>query len=290
MNRGEFIHRHNQLVQVLRAILIGLLTGLVVSVFRLSIQHLLGFVTVSFRYFHHHPTGLIWWALASVILALILGIMTQRYPNIKGSGIPQIEGQLTSQFDEKWWPVLWRKFIGGILAIGSGLYLGREGPSIQLGAAVGQGLAESFHAGKLNRQLGIASGAAAGLAAAFNAPIASTIFILEEVYHNFSPLIWLATFVSSLCSNMVSMTFFGLRPVLAVPYHHMLPTGLYWQLVVLGLVLGLLGRFYQVIILNLDKWTGKLKWVPPYAYPVLPFLLVMPVAWYFPLTLGGGTS
>lgn len=290
MNRGEFIHRHNQLIQVLRAILIGLLTGLVVSVFRLSIQHLLSFVTVSFRYFHHHPTGLIWWALASVILALILGIMTQRYPNIKGSGIPQIEGQLTSQFDEKWWPVLWRKFIGGILAIGPGLYLGREGPSIQLGAAVGQGLAESFHAGKLNRQLGIASGAAAGLAAAFNAPIASTIFILEEVYHNFSPLIWLATFVSSLCSNMVSMTFFGLRPVLAVPYHHMLPTGLYWQLVVLGLVLGLLGRFYQVIILNLDKWTGKLKWVPPYAYPVLPFLLVMPVAWYFPLTLGGGNQ
>lgn len=89
---------------------------------------------------------------------------------------------------------------------------------------------------------------------------------------------------------MVSMTFFGLRPVLAVPYHHMLPTGLYWQLVVLGLVLGLLGRFYQVIILNLDKWTGKLKWVPPYAYPVLPFLLVMPVAWYFPLTLGGGNQ
>lgn len=286
--RGEFVRRHNQLVQVLRAILIGLLTGLVVSLFRLAIQHLLDFVTTSFNYFHHHPAGLILWAVGSVILALGLGWLTQRYPNIKGSGIPQVEGQLTSQFDEKWWPVLWRKFFGGILAIGSGLYLGREGPSIQLGATVGQGVAEGFHAGKLNRQVGIASGAAAGLAAAFNAPIASTIFILEEVYHNFSPLIWLATFVSSLCSNMVSMTFFGLRPVLGVPYRHMLPTGLYWHLLVLGLILGLLGRFYQVVILRLNTWTGKIKWLSPMAYPVIPFLLVIPVAWYFPLTLGGG--
>ena len=218
MHKGNFIYQHPQFIHVLRAILVGLLTGLVVSLFRLAIQQGLNFVMTCFQYFHHHPTGLIWWAVGAVILALALGWLTQRYPNIKGSGIPQVEGQLTSQFDEQWWPVLWRKFFGGILAIGSGLYLGREGPSIQLGATIGQGVAEKSHAGELNRRVEIASGAAAGLFAAFNAPIASTIFILEEVYHNFSPVIWLATFVSALCSNMVSLTFFGLRPVLAVQY------------------------------------------------------------------------
>ena len=234
MQKGEFIRQHNQLVQVGRAILIGLLTGLVVSLFRLAIQKLLNLVTTCFQYFHQHPAGLIFWALGSIILALLLGWLTQRHPNIKGSGIPQVEGQLTSQFEEEWWAVLWRKFFGGILAIGSGLYLGREGPSIQLGATIGQGVEESLHAGKLNRQVGIASGAAAGLSAAFNAPIAATIFILEEVYHNFSPVIWLATFVSALCSNMVSLTIFGLHPVLDVPYRYMLPTRYYWHLVVMG--------------------------------------------------------
>ncbi|MCB7112496.1 chloride channel protein, partial [Agathobacter rectalis] len=76
-------------------------------------------------------------------------------------------------------PVLWRKFFGGIISIGSGLFLGREGPSIQLGAAVGQGIAEKNTRTEIERRVGIASGAAAGLSAAFNAPIASTMFILE---------------------------------------------------------------------------------------------------------------
>lgn len=284
------IQRDSQTKQLLRAILIGFLTGIVVSLFRLAIQHMLIVVNKSFQYFHTHPVWLIPWAIGSVILALLLGWMAQHNPNIKGSGIPQVEGQLTSQFDEQWWPVLWRKFVGGILAIGSGLYLGREGPSIQLGATIGQGVAESRHSNQLDRQVGIASGAAAGLSAAFNAPIASTIFILEEVYHNFSPVIWLATFVSALCSNMVSMAFFGLRPVLNVPYQQMLPTRFYWHLLILGLVLGVLGRLYQVVILHLNQWSAKLKWLPPLAYPVVPFLLVIPIAWFWPQTLGGGNQ
>lgn len=290
MQEREKFQQDSQLVQLLRAILIGLLSGVVVSLFRLAIQHLLLIVNLSFQYFHHHPLGLIPWAIGSIILALILGKMAQNAPNIKGSGIPQVEGQLKSQFDEEWWPVLWRKFIGGILAIGSGLYLGREGPSIQLGATVGQGVSEKLHSNLINRQIGIASGAAAGLSAAFNAPIASTIFILEEVYHNFSPLIWLATFVSALASNMVSMVFFGLQPVLHVPYEHMLPTKLYWHLVILGIGLGLLGRLYQIVILHLNKWSAKLRWLPPFAYPVIPFLLVIPIAWFWPQTLGGGNQ
>jgi H+/Cl- antiporter ClcA len=289
-SKGETIRQQNQLSQLVRAIIIGMLTGLVVSLFRLIIQHFLQFVQASFHYFHGHPWGVVPWTVGSVILALLLGWMAQRNPNIKGSGIPQVEGQLTNQFDEKWWPVLCQKFLGGIFAIGSGLFLGREGPSIQLGATIGQGIEERSKAGKLNRQIGIASGAAAGLSAAFNAPIAATIFILEEVYHNFSPLIWLATFVSALCSNMVSMQFFGLKPVLNVPYNYMLPNNLYWHLLVLGILLGVLGRFYQVVILRLNGWLAKIKFLPPVAYPVVPFLLVIPIAWYFPLTLGGGNE
>nr|WP_279383354.1 chloride channel protein [Secundilactobacillus collinoides] len=94
-----------------------------------------------------------------------------------------------------------KKFVGGVLAIGSGLFLGREGPSIQLGATVGQGVAAVTHNTGSQRRLMIASGASAGLSAAFNAPIASTLFILEEVYHNFSTLIWLSALASALAAT-----------------------------------------------------------------------------------------
>lgn len=276
--------------RIIRAVLIGLVTGLVVSLFRLSIQTVLKWTLVAFKYFHTHPLWLISWAIGAIVLALILGHITQKNPNIKGSGIPQVEGQLMGEFDEKWWPVLWRKFFGGILSIGPGLFLGREGPSIQLGATVGQGIAETGQVTAVERRVGIASGAAAGLSAAFNAPIASSMFILEEVYHNFSPLVWLSVFISALCSNMVSMQFFGLKPDLNVPHESVFPLNQYWQLLLLGLLLGGLGRLYQVVILQLGKWARKVKWFKPAWYPVVPFLLMMPIAWYWPVTLGGGNE
>ena len=276
--------------QIERAIIIGIATGLVVSVFRLTIQYALSWVTACFRFFHHQPIWLIPWTIGSIILALILGEMSQKNPNIKGSGIPQVEGQLTGQFDEEWWPVLWRKFVGGIFSIGSGLFLGREGPSIQLGATIGQGFAEFNQVTKIEKRVGIASGAAAGLSAAFNAPIASSMFILEEVYHNFSPLVWLSVFISAVCANGVSMSFFGLRPDLDLPHEVLFPANQYVHLIILGIILGMLGRVYQYVILNLGTWSRKVTWFKPSWYPLVPFLLVIPIAWFWPVTLGGGNN
>ena len=281
---------YSNLRQAGRAVLIGLAAGLVVSLFRWAIQNLLGVVIKAFAYFHGHPVWLLPWIGMSIFIALLLGNLVQKNPDIKGSGIPQVEGQLTGQFDEEWWPVLWRKFFGGIISIGSGLFLGREGPSIQLGAAVGQGIAEKNARTEIERRVGIASGAAAGLSAAFNAPIASTMFILEEVYHNFSPLVWLSVFISSLSANLVSMAFFGLEPDLNVPHEVLFPASQYWHLILLGILLGLLGRLYQVVILRLPKWMRQIKFLKPVCYPIIPFLLVIPIAWWWPVTLGGGNN
>lgn len=281
---------YNDLRQIGRAIVIGVLTGAMVSAFRLLIQHILAWVISAYRAFHVHPLWLIPWAIGSVILALILGYISQKHPDIQGSGIPQVEGQLTGQFDEKWWPVLWRKFVTGVIAIGSGLYLGREGPSIQLGATVGQGYAEMLHVTSIERRVGIASGAAAGLSAAFNAPIASSMFVLEEIYHNFSPLIWLSVFISALSANGVGMMVFGLKPDLDVAHQLFFPGNQYWALILMGIILGILGRLYQYVILNQNSWFRKVRWFKPAWYPVIPFLLVIPIAWFWPITLGGGNQ
>ena len=81
--------------------------------------------------------------------------------------------------DLSWWSVLWKKFIGGVLSIASGLMLGREGPSIQLGALTAKGVSVLLKSSEMERRSLIASGAAAGLAAAFNAPIAGLLFVVE---------------------------------------------------------------------------------------------------------------
>lgn len=276
--------------QVVRGLIIGLFTGIVVSTFRLLIQYGLVIVQKCYQWLHTAPQYLPVWILGSLLLAYGLGKLITHNPAIKGSGIPQVEGQLGGSYHAKWWPVLWQKFIGGVLSIGSGLFLGREGPSIQLGAAVGQGFSSFKRDDIVHTRVSIATGAAAGLSAAFNAPIASTMFILEEVYHNFSPLIWLSALVSAMMSNFVSLTFFGLTPVLHIAYTQTLPLQQYGYLILLGIVLGLLGRLYQITLLNLPKMYGVLHRVPQSLYPIVPFLLVIPIGWYFPQILGGGNG
>lgn len=269
---------------------VGLLAGVVVSTFRLAIEHLLKFMQGMYGWFGQNPWWLIPWAILLVAVAVLIGHWTKELPMIKGSGIPQIEGQLAGEMDYAWWPVLWKKFVSGILGIGSGLFLGREGPSIQLGGTVAQGVAEGLHLKGSQRRLLIAGGAAAGLSAAFNAPIASTLFILEEVYHNFSTLVWLTSLTSAVVANFVSNEFFGLTPVLHINYQQTLPLRYYWLLLILGVGLGLLGYVYQWVTLRGGSWYAKLTWLPQHLDGIIPFLLVIPIGLLWPVALGGGNQ
>ncbi|HAT53685.1 MAG TPA: ClC family H(+)/Cl(-) exchange transporter [Lactobacillus sp.] len=274
---------------VITGLAVGLISGLAVSLFRLTIEHLLDGVKLAYGAMRQEPWLLIPWIIGMIILGVLIGLLVKTSPQISGSGIPQVEGQLAGEFDEPWWPTLWKKFVGGIAAIGSGLMLGREGPSIQLGAAVGQGYATLRGQQGTNRRVAIASGAAAGLSAAFNAPIASTLFVLEEIYHNFSPLVWLTSLTSAVVSNFVSLGFFGQTPVLHIPYSSGLPLRDYGHLIVLGVVLGLLGRLYQTVLLRLPSWYEKIR-LPRYLDGVVALLLTIPVGWWWTASLGGGNS
>lgn len=272
-----------------KGVLVGGIAGIVVSLFRLFIEEFSEFVVLAYRYFQEHPKWLILWAGLSLVLALLVGQLVKSDPNIKGSGIPQVEGQLRDEIQTNWFSVLWKKFVGGVLSVGMGLFLGREGPSIQLGASVGQGVASKFRASKTEEKILISSGASAGLAAAFNAPIAGLLFVVEEVHHNFSPLVWLTSFVSAIVANFVSLTIFGLQPVLHLGQIQALPLKDYWLLVILGIFLGVFGRFYQIILLSLAGWFKKIP-LPEHLHGLLPFLLVIPIGFYFPEILGGGNQ
>lgn len=272
-----------------RGLFVGLLAGVVVSIFRFCIENGLKFVQWVYGQILREPLLVIPWIILSVVIAVFVGRLVKQSPDIKGSGIPQVEGQLAGELDYAWWPVLWRKFVGGILGIGSGLFLGREGPSIQLGATIGQGVAETLHQTGADRRSLIAGGAAAGLSAAFNAPIASTLFILEEVYHNFSPIIWTTALASAIASNFISLNFFGLVPVLHIPYAQNLPLSQYGNLIGLGVFLGVFGYLYQNVTLTMPRWYAKLP-LPSWLDGLVPFLLVIPIGLKWPQLLGGGNA
>ncbi|WP_337957799.1 ClC family H(+)/Cl(-) exchange transporter [Schleiferilactobacillus perolens] len=280
-----------RLTIVLWGLLIGLITGAVVSMFRWCIEHAL---TATIWAYHQMQQGqVVWWLVViggSLLIPLIVGLLVKQQPQISGSGIPQVEAQLDDELTLSWWSILWRKFIGGILSIGPGLFLGREGPSIQLGAAVGQGVAEISGQRGTRRRVAIACGAAGGLAAAFNAPIAGTLFVLEEVYHNFSPLVWLASLASAVGANLIATTVFGLTPVLHLQYAASLPVILYGHLVALGVILGLLGIVYQQALLAMPQLYQRFIPGPRWLNGVVPFLVTILVGIIVPQWLGGGNA
>lgn len=282
--------RKSNLRLLFEALVVGLVAGIVVGSFRWLIGQILAIWQKGYQAAHANP-ALLWLlaagALASVIVA---GFLVKQQPHAGGSGIPEVELQLQSKLQLAWWPILWRKFIGGVLSIGSGLFLGREGPSIQLGSTIGQGVAQGFKASKTDSRVLLATGAASGLSAAFGAPLGGAMFIVEEVFHNFSPRVWLNALAGAIMANFVVSNVFGQTPVLAIDYKHSFPILQYWHLLLLGAFLGLIGRLYQWGLLNFSHVYQKIPVLPRWLHGIIPALILVPIMYYFPGYVGGGNN
>lgn len=270
------------------SLVVGIVAGLVVGAFRFAISQMQTFWLTLFKAAHANLWLLGVIILGFIIIGLITGYLVKQEPHAGGSGIPEVELQLQGKLHLNWWAILWRKFLGGVLAIGSGLFLGREGPSIQLGAAIGQGFGSKTS--QTNRRVLIAAGAASGLSAAFGAPLGGTMFVLEEVFHNFSPRVWLNSLTGALSANFLVSNLFGQKPVLAIPYNHPFDVHFYGHLIVLGIILGLVARFYQWGLLNGKKIYDKLTFIPRFMHGLIPLFLLIPIAFIMPQIIGGGNE
>ncbi|VTS14184.1 ClC family H(+)/Cl(-) exchange transporter [Streptococcus pseudoporcinus] len=294
-HKNEYAFSNESIISfVWRGILVGSIAGVIVSLFRLLIEKLSHLVVVIYRMSHDKPSLVLAIIAMSVLILLVISQFIASEPDIKGSGIPHVEGELKGLLAPTWWPVLWKKFIAGVLAISMGFMLGREGPSIQLGAMAAKGLSTFLKSSRLEKRVLIASGAAAGLSAAFNAPIAGLLFVVEEIYHHFSRLIWITALVASLVANFISLHIFGLEPILAMPKAMpFLDLNHYWLLILLGAVLGGLGYIYERIILVIPNYISKLCSVlhlSPKYQGLIPLILIIPIGYYFPQLLGGGNG
>ena len=201
-------------------ILVGLISGFLVVLYRLGIEY--GTDTARWIYARIRETP--WlvapWAVAAIAAALAIAWMVKKEPMAGGSGIPQTNGVVICGLKMRWQTILPVRFIGGLLGSLFGLSLGREGPSIQIGASGAQFLSHRLRGKKredVQEHYLVTAGAAAGLSAAFSAPLSGMMFALEGVHRSFSPAILMGATAASLTADFVSKYCFGLRPVLDRP-------------------------------------------------------------------------
>lgn len=274
------------------SIVLGLIVGFVVSAFRWAVGELIPLV----RRLYAFTTDGHWWMIAiivavSFVISLIVAIIVRQEPAVSGSGIPVVEARLRSSqpIFFHWWRVLWRKIVGGLLAFAPGLFLGREGPSVQIGAALGMGFGNISHTTRRNRKELVAAGAAAGLAAAFSAPIAGMVFVVEEIFGRFTLQTAFCSLTAALVSSTVAKELFGLGPIFVFPAMTQLSIHDYWQLILVALIVGLIAKLYE--------WTLKLGIgvyaalrIPQGLRAFVPMILMIPVGIFVPEALGGGND
>jgi len=288
---NTLLHWHSfRLKLVFEGIGIGIITGLLIALYRYVLEKAGILTTEVYKIISIKPILILPWIGALIIIGYIVGLMVKYEPMISGSGIPQVEGVLLRKLDMTWWKVILGKFIGGVITIGAGLSLGREGPSVQIGAAVGQGFSKVLKRVKIEEKYLMTSGASAGLAAAFNAPLAGVMFALEEVHKNFSPLVLLSALSAALSADFVVSGFFGLKPVFTLKNLAILPLKFYFYIILLGVFVGILGVVFNKILLKTQDLYVEQTWLPKKMRIVVPLLISVILGIFLPQVLGGGNE
>ena len=209
--------------------------------------------------------------IASALLAMVGYWLVRRFaPEAGGSGIPEIEGALEELRPVRWWRVLPVKFIGGMGTLGAGMVLGREGPTVQIGGNIGRMVLDMFRQrGAEARHTLLATGAAAGLSAAFNAPLAGILFIIEEMRPQFRyNLISIkAVFTGVIMSSIVFRLFNGEGAVIEVGRLTNAPVNTLWLYLMLGIIFGAVGPLFNHLIFRAQDMFQRIhggnitKWV-----------------------------
>ncbi|MBQ9635364.1 MAG: chloride channel protein, partial [Acidaminococcaceae bacterium] len=203
-------------------VIVGIFYGLVVSLFRYSLVTAEKYRLALYAQLSQLPAVYTaGWFAALLVIGCILCWLTKHEPMAGGSGIVQVKGAILGFMRMNWFRILWVKLVGTVIALGAGLSLGRGGPSIQLGAVAAQGVSRLLGRSRIEERYLITSGASAGLAVAFNAPLAGVMFSLEELHRNFSAVVLLPAMTAAMTATFVSRLLLGRSLVFTfytVPY------------------------------------------------------------------------
>lgn len=274
------------------ALIVGLLAGVAGSVFRLALSYIEIFSNKLFQNAGH--SGVIGWIFPIVVsivgIAVAVWMVKFFASEASGSGVQEIEGALDELRPLRWKRVIPVKFVGSLLSLGSGLLLGREGPTIQIGASFGKMVKDIFKKADLESNSLISAGAAAGLASAFNAPFSGIIFVIEEMYGHFKYTFFsvAAIMVASATADYVGRILVGASPVIKMIAFPNPSLNSFWMFIVLGVLLSIIGLFFnRLIIIVLDFFSGMKKIVLVLTL-IGVGLIIAVIGILNPLMIGGG--
>jgi CIC family chloride channel protein len=230
-------------------------------------------------------------AVVVAVAAMLARWLVARFaPVAAGSGVQHVEAVMRNHSRPAGARVIPVKFVGGVLAIGSGLALGREGPTVQMGAAIGEIVSKRMMPGDPDRTIVDAAGAGAGLAVAFNAPMGGSVFVFEELTHSFRTRQVVATLGAAAIAIAVMRLALGNlpefaagspvdQPIAELPHHF-----------AMGAMLGIIGAAYSALTIAFLDAGEALRKVPSVLRAGFVGLVVGMVGCFSPSLIGGGET
>ena len=228
--------------------------------------------------------------LSAVMVFLALLLVRKVAPETGGSGVQEIEGALDGVRPVRWKRVIPVKFLAGLLSLGSGLVMGREGPTIQMGGNLGKMVSDIFKVEKDDTHTLIASGAGGGLAAAFNAPLAGILFVFEEMRPEFKYnfLSVQSVIIACASADIVLRIFLGQQPDIDMSMLPAPPLKSLWLFLIFGFLFGIFGFiFNKLLVATLNFFTNLKGWLFTFT-GIFVGGLIGALVWFFPDTIGGG--
>ncbi len=267
----------------------GAIVGVVGGTFRRLLFDADGARVSLVTWAHHWPW--IGW-IAPVLLAAggaaLARFVVRLAPLASGSGVQHVEAVWRGEAEHAPWTVLPAKFFGGLVAIGSGLALGREGPTVHMGAIIGSEAGRRFGISPDDRRVLQAALGGAGLAVAFNAPLGGSLFVFEEVAKSFRLRLTLATLIGSAVAIAFSRVILGNQPDFRVGP---IATPAGWLIVVyvmFGAATGALGVGYNRLVVGGVDLFNRLRRPCPELRAAVVGSIVGLILWFDPIVVGGG--
>jgi CIC family chloride channel protein len=278
---AELRQRESQIFLVL-ALVIGALTGLAVVAFIVLTERM------GMRLY---PVGGAPWRrlLFPVVGSLGIGYLLYRYfPDARGSGVPQTKAALYARDGRITLRTVLGKFFCTSATLASGIPLGREGPSVQVGAGIGSVLGRLLGLRTEQVKKLIPVGAAAAIAAAFNTPLAAVLFSLEEIVGDLHAPVLGAVVLASATSWMVLRVLLGNSPLFKVPQYQLVHPAEFAVYAVLGLAGGVVSAAFTRLLLDMRARFLRLPQKTVWFQPVAGGLLVGLMGWFVPQVMGVG--
>ncbi len=264
--KNEWFKNMTQLILV--GCITGFFVGIVVTFFSVLMKIGEDISRGFYFYVRENPIMIFLLLIGLFCCAFVVSVAVRVSAIICGSGIPQAEGAMRGLIRFHWWKDAVAMAAASLVAIFSGLSIGTEGPSVLIGACIGDGVGSITHRNQLIKKYQITGGACTGLAVASNAPLTGIVFAFEEAHKRFTPEVFICAFSSVIIGMLVrSGIYFLLGMEIRSSFHsyvfNQLPFYDYGYVVMAGIICGLVGLIFRYVCLSFYKLLKKIRLKTP---------------------------